>query len=97
MNRKQYMRINIIALLVTLCSLHLTGAVRSQSITIDARRMDLKRIFKEIEHQTGYVVLARESLFENKTGVDVKAKNMPLGDFLDMVLKNQNIAYYFTD
>lgn len=96
MNQKQYMRINLIAFLITLCSLHLTGAVRSQSVTIDAKRIELKEIFRQIEQQTGYIVFAKESLFKKKI-VDVKAEKMPIGNFLDLVLKNQGIDYHLLD
>ncbi|MBW8683763.1 SusC/RagA family TonB-linked outer membrane protein [Chitinophaga rhizophila] len=86
-------RRNRAALLTVVLLLMIQGATYAQSISLSGKNMTLKAVFTEVEKQTGYVVFGKEALLAKTKPVSVAAVKMPLGSFLDVVLKDQQIAY----
>ncbi|QEC46032.1 SusC/RagA family TonB-linked outer membrane protein [Pseudobacter ginsenosidimutans] len=85
------MRLTIMLMTVALVHAHASG--RAQSITLSGKDLTLKQVFADIEKQTGYVVFSKKgTLAETKT-VTFSAQNMPLKNFLDLVLKDQPLGY----
>ncbi|WP_436484577.1 TonB-dependent receptor [Chitinophaga sp. ARDCPP14] len=67
----------------------------SQSVTISGNNLSLKQVFAVVKKQTGYVLFVnREDLAKGKA-VSVSANNMPLGDFMQLVLKDQPLNFIF--
>lgn len=79
-------------LLLVLC-LHVSATTFSQSITFSGKGVSLEKVFSEIKHQTGYVVWGKSELLHNAHPVTLSAKQMPLTDFLDVLLQDQSIRY----
>ncbi|MBO9632470.1 MAG: TonB-dependent receptor [Chitinophagaceae bacterium] len=65
----------------------------SQTVSMSGKEIPLKKIFAEIEKQTGYfVVWSNEQLSQSKP-VTVQASKQPLEAFIKQVLKDQPLEY----
>jgi TonB-linked SusC/RagA family outer membrane protein len=85
------MRLTIFLLTTALVHAHATGL--SQSVTISGKEITLKQVFTAIEKQTGYVVFSKKGTLANTKPVSFAVLDMPLRNFLDLVLKNQPLQY----
>ena len=65
----------------------------SQTITFSGRQVTLDKIFNIIETQTGYTIFANKGLLQGVRPVTVSANNMPVKDFLTVILKDQPIDF----
>ncbi|WP_166437225.1 SusC/RagA family TonB-linked outer membrane protein [Niastella caeni] len=75
------------------CMLHVSAKTVSQTITLQGRDIPLKKVFKVLYKQTGYVVFGDERLFELAAPVTVDARNMPLETFLVTIFRDQPLTY----
>jgi TonB-linked SusC/RagA family outer membrane protein len=84
-------KIKLFVLLV-LCT---TGCVSSyaQKITFTGEDLQLSYIFSIIKDQTGYSVLFSRTNIRNTKNVSVNVVDMPLRDFLSVVLKDQPLKF----
>lgn len=91
---QQMLRIMKIAsfLLLAVC-LHVSGNALSQNITFSGNDVPLEKVFSVIKQQAGYVVMYNKQLIRDKQPVSISAKDMPLGEFLDRVLRGQSLNY----
>lgn len=85
------MRITAFSLLV--CCVHVSATTLAQSITLSGKQIPLKKIFAVIEKQTGYVVFSNRGDLEVARPLTLTVNNMPLANFLDMILKDQPLEY----
>ncbi|MBC9933015.1 SusC/RagA family TonB-linked outer membrane protein [Chitinophaga qingshengii] len=69
------------------------AAVSAQSVTLSGKNISLKKVFSEIERQTGYVLFSNKELFSGSEKVSVSVKAAPLNKVLDLVLKDQDLDY----
>lgn len=65
----------------------------SQRITISEKNAPLKKVFKEIEKQSGFVFWYEASLIPKDTKIDVSVKNGELKDVLEICFANQPLTY----
>jgi hypothetical protein len=65
----------------------------SQQVTLSAKGLSLKNVFSEVELQTGFVFFYNKQLLTNTKPVTISVQNMPLGEFLQAVLKDQAVNY----
>ncbi|WP_298717055.1 SusC/RagA family TonB-linked outer membrane protein [Chitinophaga sp.] len=79
-------------LLLAVC-LHVSGNVLSQHITFTGNNVPLEKVFSVIKEQAGYVVMYNKQLIRDKQPVNISASHMPLGEFLDKVLKDRQLNY----
>lgn len=80
--------------------MHVQAAGVAQSVTISVKNTSLKTVLNTVENQTGYFVFynSRELVkFVSEKQVSVSAKNLPLADFLAIVLKDQPLTYLIED
>lgn len=73
--------------------LHLSAATWSQTVTLNAKRQPLTKIFSSIEKQTGFWVVYSDQLINRSTPISINAKDMALTHFLDQILKPQALSY----
>jgi len=85
------MRLTIFLLTAALVHAHASG--EAQSITLSGRDLTLKKVFAGIEKQTGYVVFSKKGTLADTKTVSFAVHNMPLRDFLNIVLKDQPLEY----
>ena len=76
---------------ILLLGAFLSASGNSQTVTVVRKNITLMEAFNEIEKQTGYVVFANKKDLSGKAKLSVKAQNMPLQDFLNLIMKDQNL------
>lgn len=87
------MRMKLTAFLMAVTLMNVYAAGTAQTITFTSKEVTLKKAFAVIEEKTGYVVFGRTDLLAATKPVSVQAKDMPLTDFLQLILKNQQIDF----
>ncbi|MEO8582251.1 MAG: TonB-dependent receptor [Flavitalea sp.] len=80
-------------LLLTVTCLTVSAKSIAQKITYSGRNVSLEKLFKAVKNQTGYVVFFKHSLIDNAKPVTIDASNVPLQDFMNLILKDQLFDY----
>lgn len=91
----QIMRMLSFLLLVS--SMHVAASGISQTVTFSGKQVSLQKLFSVVEQQTGFLVWGRMDYFEKAKPVTIVAEEMPLHQFLDLVMKNQPLTYEIAD
>ncbi|WEK35086.1 MAG: TonB-dependent receptor [Candidatus Pseudobacter hemicellulosilyticus] len=65
----------------------------SQSVTFSGKDVPLKKVFNEIEKQTGYVVFYNKEQLASARPVSLAVRDIPLPGFLEMLLKDQPLNF----
>lgn len=65
----------------------------AQTVSFTGKNVPLEKIFADIEKQTGYFILYTGKTLQSAKPVTVSAKDMELGDFLDIVFRDQPLKY----
>ena len=77
--------------------LQVSFASSGQNITLSVKNAPVEKIFKEIEHQTGYQFLYTGQMLENTKPVDIKLNHASLKDALEICLRDQPITFKIDD
>src|SRR6186713_2788479 len=85
------MRLTTLLLTLALAQTHATGV--AQNISLSGSNLPLKQVFDNIEKQTGYVFFSTKGTLTDTRPVTFTVRDMPLRDFLNMVLKDQSLGY----
>src|SRR5690606_8456713 len=80
-------------ILLLLGTLHLSGNTMSQTVTVNVQNVHLKRVFAEVERQTGYTVLYSDEVVARTATVSVNVKEAQLEKFLTNVLSRVSLTY----
>ncbi|HEY4286687.1 MAG TPA: TonB-dependent receptor [Puia sp.] len=80
--------------LLTIALLHAHGGVFSQNVTLSGRNLSLKKVFNEIEKQTGYTFFCNADLLNSAKPVSLNVKDAPLADVLERCFSNEPLGYY---
>jgi hypothetical protein len=83
----------IMALLLFAACLHASATGFSQHVTLKADNMPLKQVLAKVKDQTGYSFFFKKGSLDQTSPVTVQVNNMPLAEFLDVVLKDQPLKY----
>src|SRR5579872_7411893 len=86
------MKFTIVLLTIALLQAH--GGVFSQNVTLSAHNLPLKKVFREIEKQTGYIFFCNTALFDLAKPVNLNVKDVPLSDALERCFSDQPLSYY---
>jgi TonB-linked SusC/RagA family outer membrane protein len=65
----------------------------SQNVTLSAKGLPLKNVFSVVEKQTSFVFFYNKQLLNNTKPVTISAQNMPLTEFLQVMLKDQPLNF----
>lgn len=65
----------------------------SQNVTLSAKGLPLKNIFSVVEKQTSFVFFYNRQLLANTKPVTISAQNMPLSEFLQVMLNDQPLSF----
>jgi len=84
------------AIMLVFC-LHLSASGFSQTISLSAKEMPMKDVFKAIERQTGYLVWGKLDFLKMSRPVTISVSKMPLETFLSRVMKDQPFTYKVMD
>ncbi|MDD2791788.1 MAG: SusC/RagA family TonB-linked outer membrane protein [Sediminibacterium sp.] len=94
MSITQILRVmKLTAILLTGCCVHLMAAAGAQTISYSAKNASLKEVFKVVKKQTGYFVVYNATQVNTNLPVSVNAKDLPLTQFLNAVLKDIDLEY----
>ncbi|MBO9631480.1 MAG: SusC/RagA family TonB-linked outer membrane protein [Chitinophagaceae bacterium] len=85
------MKLTIVLLTTALMSVQAAGL--GQTISLSGREMPLRQVFAEIKKQTNYVTFTSSDLLATSHPVSFSVKDMPLKDFLQLVLKDQPLTF----
>ena len=89
------MRLTILLLTAALLQVHARGF--SQKITLSGNHVELKNVFSAIKKQTGFVAFYNRKVLEEATPVTYSVKDMPLEEFLRLILKDQPLTFQIAD
>ncbi len=84
-------------ILMLLFCLHLSARTSSQTISLTGKDLPLKTIFTAIERQTGYLVWGKAEFLEHARPVTISVRDMPLNNFLALVLDDQPFTWKISD
>lgn len=90
---KTLLIMKMVVILMTVFMFHVHAAGVAQTITLAGKDMPLKKVFDAIEHQTGFVAFYNMSLLASAKPVSMNVSDKPLVDFLELVMKDQPIAF----
>jgi TonB-linked SusC/RagA family outer membrane protein len=88
------MKLTIMLLTITLV---IGASGYAQSVTFTGKDVSLQKVFAVIKQQTGYSVFYNKGLLDGNSQVTVTAKEMPLKDFMSLVLARQPLNFRIED
>ncbi|WP_431215320.1 carboxypeptidase-like regulatory domain-containing protein [Puia sp. P3] len=81
------------ALLLAITCLRVSATGLAQKVTLHEQGASLKKIFKEIKQQTGYVFFYKAGLLDNSRPVTIEAKDEELPQVLEKCFRDQPLSY----
>ncbi|MVZ63925.1 SusC/RagA family TonB-linked outer membrane protein [Sphingobacterium humi] len=90
---KRLIRFKVLLFLFILFSSFVWSITFSQTITITVKNKGLTELFKEIKEQTGYNIIYNNQLVSRANPVSINAQDMPIAQFLDLILDKNNLSY----
>lgn len=93
MYNKTALVMKITFVLLTVFCLQLSANSFSQSVTFSGKEVSLKKVFRAVEKQTGYVFFYDSELLPKISPITLELKNVSLNTFLDECVKNRPIDY----
>ncbi|WP_245971415.1 TonB-dependent receptor [Sphingobacterium puteale] len=91
------MKLSIAVPLLLATSLSTYASSFGQSINLKKNKASLETLLRDIQKQSGYNILYKESLLPKKRTADVKFINAPLESVLDELLSKYQIVYKIVD
>lgn len=85
------MRLLSFFLFVMVMNVYASG--NAQNVTLNGKGLSLKKVFSVIKEQTGYHVFFKAEYMNETRPVSVNVNNMPLKEFLELVLRDQSFTY----
>ncbi len=79
----------LLMLFLSVGLLHVSASTFSQSVTLRVKQAKLEDVIRSIRQQTGYAVYVDLAHLAGAKPVSIDVKNMPLPDFLNLVLQDQ--------
>lgn len=79
--------------LLTAAFLNVSASGLSQTVSFSGKDVPLKNVLSEVERQTGFAVMYTDNALTGTRPVSVKARNIPLESFIQLVLKDQPLKY----
>ena len=89
-----WMVMRLTFMLLTVFCMHVCAKSWSQSITFKGNEVSLEHVFYEVQKQTGYFVIYDAEILKISKPVTVHCVGVPLGKFMDDVLKDQPLSYF---
>jgi TonB-linked SusC/RagA family outer membrane protein len=89
------MKLTIVLLTVALLQGYGNGF--SQMVSLSGKNVELKSVFSAIKKQTGYVAFYNRKVLEEGVPVSYSVKDMPLEEFLRLILKDQPLTFRIAD
>lgn len=91
--KKLLITMKLTALLFLVSIMQVAAEVKAQHVSFTGQRVSLQRVFSAIEKQTGYLVFYKKEVLQRSHEISINAKDVPLNDFMELVLKDQPVDY----
>lgn len=86
-----------IAIFMFAAALQVSATGYTQKISLSENNVSLKKVFKEIERQSGYNFFYKDKLIRQSGNVSINVSNATVAAVLDECLKNQQLSYTILD
>ena len=86
-----------IAIFMFAAALQVSATGYTQKISLSENNVSLKKVFREIERQSGYNFFYKDKLIRQSGNVSINISNATIAAVLDECLKNQPLSYSFLD
>lgn len=94
---KMMLIMKLVFLLLTTVFLHAYAGTSAQVVTLTGKNIPFRQVMEEVKKQSGYVILTTRKLLDEARPVSLSVHDMPLRDFLNLVLKDQPLQYRISD
>src|ERR1700748_1398791 len=91
-HHQMFLAMKLTIALLTIALLHAHGGVFSQNVTLSGRNLSLKKVFKEIEKQTGYTFFCNADLLNSAKPVSLNVKDAPLSEVLEHCFSDEPLG-----
>lgn len=95
--KKIFLIMKLTAIFLFAACLQVCASGYSQKITLSQTNVSLKKVFKEIENQSGYHFFYKDKLLRQAGSVSVNVSGASVEDVLDQCLKEQPLSYTILD
>lgn len=85
------MKMIVILLTTALLQVHASGT--SQTVTLSGKDLELKKVFADVQRQTGFLFFYNTSSLQGTHPVTITASEVPLEIFLQKLLQDQPLEY----
>lgn len=96
-SRQTILAMKFIIFFLVLGMLHASAESNGQSVTISGKAIPLKKVFKAIKLQTGYVFFYDAELLRQARPVTINIRDMPVERTLDLVFAGQPLTWKMVD
>jgi len=80
-------------LILTISLQGFAKGLHSQNVSLDVKNVSLKKVFKEIQKQTGYYFFYSVESLEKADRVSIRIQNVALSEALNKCLQNTSLSY----
>lgn len=91
------MRINFVILFFIITMMHVSAALRAQSITLSVKNTPLIEVFNQIKKQSGFQFLYNNADVGKTKSITLNIKGVSLKEALDQCLNDQPLTYEILD
>lgn len=81
------------SLFLVLVCIHVSGAIRSQTVTLNVKHQPITKILASIEAQTGYMIVYNDRYVTHDLLVSLQVTDQPLEMVLDQILSPCKLTY----
>ena len=92
MRTKTWMFMKLTAVLLLAACLQVSASGNAQRISFSLTNASLKKVFREIEKQSGYQFFYKERLLKDAPTVTIQVSNASLENVMELCLKNQALT-----
>lgn len=91
------MTIKLGSIFLVMACLQVSARSFSQKVTLSERNAPLKKVFKDIRKQTGFLFFYSDELLDQAKRVNIQASGLPLEAVLDSCFKDQPLSFHIVD
>ena len=95
--KKTFLVMKFTAILLFAACMQVSASGYAQKITLSQTNVSLKKVFKEIEDQSGYHFFYKDKLLRQAANVSVHVKDAAVEEVLDQCLKALPLSYTIVD
>lgn len=95
--RKTMRIMKITAFFLLAACLQLSARTVGQTVTLSVKDAPVKKVFREIQKQTGLNLVVDEAVISRAGRVTISVKNMPVQELITLCLRDEQFSYSFVE